>query len=312
MMTMTDENVTDKISTKKQKTPRSGKKHLALLTAGVLILAGGITFTSVSVTNANAEETARQCTVALTDGAKAAKATKASIATADEALEAVKSITLPNEAGTSTDYAARPAVEAIAAVEAVPAVEASEGVEAVPAVEAVEAVPARASGTDLITAVSDDSAALVKIKIPTECAERDEAAAITALVATSKTATTALDMSSEAVLADFAVFQTDEAARIAAEIEAARVAAEAEAQRLAAEEAARQAAAAEAARKAAPRSGGGGYTKPPSSGGGGGSYTPPAPKPAPAPPSGGGQVGPGSGGGTGCWTVDANGAQRRC
>jgi hypothetical protein len=276
MMTMTDEAATQEIGIEKTKAPRFGKKQVALLTVGVLILAGGITVTSVSVANANAEETARQCTLALKDGATATKAAKASITAADEALDAVQSVTLPGEAGTSTDYAARPAVEAV---------------------EAVAAVPGRASGAELIVDVTEGSAALATITIPTTCVERDEAETIAALVAGSKTAATVLDTSAETLLADFAVFQTDEGARIAAEIEAARVAAEKEAARVAAEEAARKAAEVEAARKAAarngrggggggesaPKSGGGGYKSSPKSGGGGGGSTP---------PSGGGGVGP--------------------
>jgi len=84
-----------------------------------------------------------------------------------------------------------------------------------------------------------------------------------------------LDAGVAMLLADFAAFQTDETARIAAEIEAARVAAEIEAARVAAAaEAARVAAAAEAARQAparpaAPRGSGGGAATPPRTGGGG-------------------------------------------
>jgi uncharacterized membrane protein YgcG len=309
MMTMSDEISTPTTSTKSKKPSR---RLVAIITASVLVLAGGITLTSVAAANAAAEETARQCTVALKVGASAAKASATAVTSADAALEAVKSIALPTNGWTSTDYAARPGVEAVAPVDAVPAVEASEGVEATAAVAAVDAVPARASGAEQITTVTDERAALAKIKIGTKCAERDEAAAISELTAKAKTATAALDTSAQVLVEDFAAFQTEETARIAAEIEAARIAAEIEAARVAAEaEAARVAAeaAAAAARAAAQRPAtqkpsGGGKT-----GGGGGSSSGGAPAPRPPSGGGGGQVGPGGGNGGVCWTVDGNGSQ---
>jgi hypothetical protein len=309
-MTMTDES-----SIETTKSRRSGKKLAVLLTAGVLILSAGVTFTSVSVANANTAETERLCAEVLVKGDGATKAAKASIGAADAALETVASTTLPvfegeETAWTSTAYADRPGVDA---VEEVLAVEASEGVEAV---AGVEAEPARASGAEHISAVTDDRAALARIKIPAECVERDEAAAISALASGSTKAVKTLDESTEGVLADFAVFRTDEAARMAAEIEAARIAAELEAARVAAEAAARaaeEAARAEAVRKAAaqkpaPRSGGsGGYTKPPSSGGGG--YVPPK---TPSRPPGGGAVIPPGGSGDACWESNGTGGLKPC
>lgn len=231
--------MTDEVNTKKM--PR--KKLFAML-AAVVLIAGGITLTSVSVANANAEETARLCTAA-TKGS-ATKEAKASIAMADAALEAVTALELPNSAGTSTSYAARPGIQAS---KAITGTEASDGIEAV---AGVDAVAARSSGAELTTAVTKIRAALVKIKIPTECSERDQAATITAKATDTTKATKALDTNVETLLADFTAFQSDEAARIATEIEAARVAAEIEAMRVAAEaEAARVAAAAESARLAA-------------------------------------------------------------
>ena len=129
--------MTDEISTTGTKAPMSRKKLFAML-ATMVIIAGGITLTSVSVANATAEETTRLCTVALKDSAGAATSATASIMKAAAALEAVKVLELPAGAGTSTDYAARSGLDAI---EAVTAVEASEGVEAV---AGVDAVPARA------------------------------------------------------------------------------------------------------------------------------------------------------------------------
>jgi uncharacterized membrane protein YgcG len=316
MMTMTDQ-----LSTPAKKGSLSRKKLFAML-AAVVIIVSGITLTSVGVANANAEETARQCTVATKNSADATKAAKASLAAVDTALEAVTVLELPEGAGTSTDYAARPGVEA---VKVVPAVEASDGVEAVAGVDAIEA---RADGAGHIAEATTARAALVKIKFDTKCSDRDHAAALTATVATAKAATKKLETSVTALGSDFAAFQTDEAARIAAEIEAARVAAEIEAARVAAEaEAARVAAeAAEAARVAANAqaakksysnnsdtgssySGGG-------SSSGGGSYSAPAPAPAPEPPRPSGPPNGGSLGldtsGPGCLTSNGMGGTKPC
>jgi hypothetical protein len=289
---------TDQISAQNKDTTRRSrkpsKKLVAILLTGALVLAGGITFTAMSVAKAVAEETARQCAVALKDGARAAKASTASLAKADVALEAVKSVTLPgDEAWTSTEYAVRAGAEAIEAVEAAPAAEASQGVEAVAAVDAVEAVAARASGAEHVTSVTDAREALARIKLPTDCVERDEAASMTVLTGGAKTATKALDTSAAALLDDFAAFQVDEAVRIAAEIEAARIAAEIEAARVAAEAAAAADRAAAAQRPVVRSRSGGTYT-PPRSGSG----------PAPRPPGGGGGVG---GGGAGGYCLVGNG-----
>jgi hypothetical protein len=207
------------------------------------VLAGGITLTAVSVANATAEEPARQCAVALKDIVRAAKASTASLAKVDETLEQITSVILPGEeAWTSTEYSARAGVDA------------------------VEAVEARASGAEHVASVTDARKALAKIKLPTDWVEREEAVAITALTAEAKTATVTLEASLTALLADFAAFQGEETARIAAEIEAARIAAEIEAARIAAEAAA--AAEAERQRAAASKGGtGGGSGGPPGRGG---------------------------------------------
>ena len=218
------------------------KKLLAMIGAGLLVIAGSVTVISVGV--ANAEETTRLCAVGLDEGARATTSAKAASKSAETALETVKSTALPGGAGTSANYADRPGVTAIPAVTAV---EASVGVEAV---AGVGAVAARASGTDAISDVTSALASLVKVKILTECDDRDQAATISGQVSAAKTATKTLDADVEALTGDFTVFQSDETARIAAEIEAARVAAEVEAARVAAEtEAARVAA--NAARAAA-------------------------------------------------------------
>ena len=305
---------------------RPSKKHVAIGLAALLVVAGGITITSVTAANA-AEETARQCELAVTGSKTAAKTATTSVEQADAALEAVKSIALPGDEGwTSTDYAARAGAEA---VDAVPAVEASEGVEAVAAVDAVDARP---SGADLISTVTDGRTGLAKVKAVSTCEERDQATEIQAATKKVTADAKALDANVTVLTDEFAVFQGEERTRIAAEVEAARIAAEAEAARLAAEaEAARVAAEAEAARVTAnqrasstPRSpGGSSYT-----GGGGAPATrlapaPSAPAPAPAPyrgssgtpGGGGGYVGPpggqGNSGGV-CWTSNGTGGLKPC
>jgi hypothetical protein len=216
------------------------------------VLAGGITLTAVSVANATAEEPARQCAFALKDSVRSAKASTASLAKVDEALEQITSVILPGEeAWTSTEYSARAGVDAVEAVEAVPA---------------VEAVAARPSGAEHVASVTDAREALAKIKLPTDCVEREEAAAITALTAEAKTATVTLEASLTALLADFAAFQVEETARIAAEIEAPRIAAAIEVARIASGAAA--AAEAERQRVTASKGGtGGGSGGPPGRGG---------------------------------------------
>jgi uncharacterized membrane protein YgcG len=302
MMTMTDE-----ITTPATKTKMPRKKLFAMLATMVLI-AGGITLTSVRVANANAEETARQCTVALKEGASATTLAAASLAATDSALVAVTSTTLPTDGGPSTAYADRPGAP-------VAAVAATDGV---PAVAEIAAVPARLSGADLVGAATTARAALAEIVIPTTCTERDQANHIGTLATTSTVATGTLDTGVTAMTADFAVFQTEEAARIAAEIEAARIAAEIEAARVAAEaEAARVAAEAEAARVAAENaaynarsnSSSGGSSSGGSSSGGsssGGSSSSGG-----GHPSGGGQVGAGTKGG-GCLTSNGMGGTKPC
>ena len=239
--TPTNETSTDKISVQSKTSTKPSKRLVVMLAAGLLVVAGGITLTSVGVASAAADETARQCAVALKDSAAVTTSRTASLAKANAALEAVKSVALPANAGTSTVNAARP------------------GVAAVKAVPAVEAVAGRASGAELIASVSTARRAPVKIAIPTKCTERDSATKILALTAKSTALTRTLDTSVTVLVADFAVFQVDETARIAAEIEASRVAADAEAARVAAEAAAAEAARVAAAQHAAasrPSSGG--------------------------------------------------------
>ncbi len=279
--TPTNETSTDKISVQSKTSTRPSKRLVVMLAAGLLVVAGGITLTSVGVASAAADETARQCAVALKDSAAVTTSRTVSLAKADAALEAVKSVALPAKAGTSTVYAARPGnaeVKAVPAVEAVPAVAAE---------PAVAAIAGRSSGAELIASVSTARRAPVKIAIPTKCTERDSATKILALTAKSAASTRTLDSSVTVLVADFAVFQVDETARIAAEIEAeaARVAAEA-----AAAEAARVAAAQHAA---ASRPSSGSVRSGSSSAGGswsGGSSGTPG--------GGGGQVGTGAGTGT--------------
>ncbi|AWB90097.1 hypothetical protein [Homoserinimonas hongtaonis] len=107
------------------KSPRYSRRLVAILAAGALVLAGGITAVSVGVARATAEEAARQCATALKDSAAATKSAGVSVASSDQALVAVTSIALPGDEGwESTAYAERPGVEAVDAVAAVDAVEA--------------------------------------------------------------------------------------------------------------------------------------------------------------------------------------------
>jgi uncharacterized membrane protein YgcG len=300
-MTMTDKIPTTKLSSivtsmraaRKSATSRKfNTKLIAGLAASLIVLGGGITASAVGVGSYNAE-TASICVAAVKTSASAAASAKTALAASDTVLLAVTVLELPltadgAAAGTSTDYAARPAVKSVAAVEAVLA---SDGVETV---AGVEAVPARASGADLVSDVNASRAALVQTKLSDTCTDRDQAAAVTAQVAQSTTASAALDAGVVILTSDFAVFQTDEAARIAAEIEAARVAAEAaaaEAARVAAEGAAAEAARVAANQAAGYNSGssGGGSTSGGYSGGSGSSGRP-----------GGGGVGTGTSDGTGC------------
>ncbi|WP_341956123.1 hypothetical protein [Microbacterium sp. LWH13-1.2] len=282
---------------------RSKKRTIALIAVAAVVLAGGITATSVAVAQAEAEETLRQCTVALKSGAAAAKTATESVADAENALESVAITALPDTDGwISANYADRPGAEAVDAIEAV---EASEGV---PAQEAVDAVPARSSGAEQIAAVTDASVELSNVVIPDECTDRDEAAALTKLATEATADAAALDETTTTLTEDFAVFQAEETARIAAEIEAARLAAEAEAARLAEEEA-RRLASEEAARQQNANSNGGsnggssnnnGGSRPPANSGG--------TKPGGGGPPGGGQVG-GSGG---CVVDNGMGGTRPC
>lgn len=279
--------MTDEVSTKAKKKP--SKKLVVVVATAVLVIGGGAAL-AAGVSNYTAE-TARLCAVALDGGARATKDAKASIEKADTVLEAVTSTTLPAGTGTSTSYADRPGIGAVDPVAAVPASD------TVAAVAEVTAVPARASGADQVSATTKARAALVKITMPTKCTDRDQAAAVTSKAAEAKTAARTLDTSGRAMTADFTLFQTDEAARIAAEIEAARVAAEAEAARVAAAQAAAKRATDSGSGSSS--SGGSSISGGSSSGGGtssgGGSSGTPG--------GGGGRVG--TGGGTGdCPRVD--------
>lgn len=253
---------------------RPSKRAVAIIAAAVIVLACGITVTSVSVANAAGLETARQCAVALKSGAAAAELAKPSLENADKALTTVKSIDLPGSEGwKSTSYADRPAATATATT------------------------PARPSGTILTSTVAIGRGNLANIVIRSGCETRDQAAAIAADAKKSTTASKTLDGNVSALLADFTAFQTAERTRVAAEVEAARVKVEAEE---AARQAAAAAAAAEAARQAAAArksSGSGG-----SGGSGSGSgHSTPAPL--------GGRVGSGGGG---CQTSNGVGGTTRC
>lgn len=275
---------------------------IAIIAVIVLLVAGSVTAALAIKAREDAEETARQCSVAVDTATATQAQLEESILNAEASLETVASIDLPDTEGwQSTAYAERAGTDEVVAVEA------SEGV------EAVEAVPARPSAAELIATVTDGRDALAEIELATECTEREEAAEITTHADHASDQVAALDEDVTVLLADFTTFQEEEKVRIAAEIEAARIAAE----KAAAEEAARIAAEEEDARIAAERerwnnsnygggggggnSGGGGGN---SGGGGGGGGNPPAP----ANP-GGGMIGDGSGG---CRTDNGMGGTRPC
>ena len=236
---------------------KSKKKIFAIAAAVALVLGGGIA-SAVAVSNSNAE-TERLCVVATESATQARTTAKTAQQGADAALAAVEDTTLPESAGTSTKYADRKAVEAVKAQNA-------EGDK-----PEVKAVPARKSGADFVKDVTDAKAELTKAEkaLADTCETREDVTAIDAQVTAVTDAAKKLDSASTALTEDFALFQADEAARLAAEKKAAEEAAAAEAARIAAE----QAAAEEAARQAEQESWDNSYDDDYYGGGGGGGST---------------------------------------
>lgn len=215
---------------------KKNKKAIIAIAAAIALVLGGGVATAASVGNYNAE-TQALCVAATEDAAQARKTAQTAQQGADAALEAAESTTLPKSAGTSTKYADRKSVEEVKAQKA-------EGDK-----PEVKAVPARQSGADFIKDVTDAKAELAKAELAKAektladaCETREDAAAIDAQVAAVTDAAKKLDAASTALTEDFALFQADEAARLAAEKKAAEEAAAAEAARIAAEEAAAAAA----------------------------------------------------------------------
>ena len=224
--------------------PKSKKKLITLVTAGSLVLGAGVAATAIGISNYNAE-TQALCATALKSAAAAENDAKSSREAALAALETVKSTKLPKDGGTSTDFAKRPAVEA---VKAEPAKDGK---------AEVKAVAARQSGADLIKAVAEDPLVKAKIEVAGDkCTDRDQVAKLTKSAEALEADAAELDTKVEALLADFATFQKDEAARIAAEKKAAE------------EKAAADAAAAAAAQAAADQAAADAYVEPDYSGGG--------------------------------------------
>ncbi|BDZ52320.1 hypothetical protein GCM10025867_51290 (plasmid) [Frondihabitans sucicola] len=208
---------------------KPGLRLIAILAAAAVIVGAGV---AVGANRAYGAETSRQCGAALQAGEKAAtRASKANKA-ADVTLKAITSTTLPGGKGwKSTSYAAHPAVAAVAATSA------------------------RPSGVDFIKAVGNDKLDLAALHAEKTCGDRAAAKAITATAAKTRQASSQLSLDTSALAIDFATFQKDETARVAAEVAATKKKAEAEAaaKKAAAEAAAKAAAAAEAARVAAAR-----------------------------------------------------------
>lgn len=255
------------VATGEAQPKKSRKKIIAIVAAAALVLGGGIA--AVVAKQSYDAETLAICEVATSEHAKAVKSAQAAVQAADDALEAVKSTELPDGAGTSTDYAARPGAEAVEAQKA-------EGDK-----PEVEAVPARPSAAELIedaTAARDALQKLIDEKVA-ECDTRDDAQALDAGADKLSSSAATLDEAVLALTDDFAVFQTEEAARIAAEKKAAEeaaaaaAAAEAEAARIAAEQAAQESWSGgydDYSYDSGYSGGGGGYTGGGGGGGGGG------------------------------------------
>lgn len=256
------------------KTMQSKKRTLIWAGVAVVALATAGTVTAVTIANAEAEETARQCAVATELSTVAIDNANVVADASRDALGAVQTVDLPETEGwTSSPYADRVGAEANAAT------------------DTTSEVPARASAAELIASVADGLAEMEKLWSPITCTDREQAADITEAAEAFDAASAKLNEEVATLTADFAAFQEDEKVRIAAELEAARIAAQQEAARLAAEEAERQRAAEEAARqqstqRSTTNSGTNGGSSGNSNGSNGGS------KPSGPPP--GGQVGNGA------------------
>ncbi|MBC9944452.1 hypothetical protein ICL81_08010 [Leucobacter sp. cx-328] len=240
---------------------KNKKAIIAIAAAAALVLGGGVA-SAVAVNNYNTE-TQALCVAATDKVAEARTTAKTAQQGADAALAAVEDTTLPESAGTSTKYADRKAVEEVKAQKA-------EGDK-----PEVKAVPARQSGADFVGDVTDAKEELTKAEkaLADTCETRDNAAASDTQVKAVTDAAKKLDAASTALTEDFALFQADEAARLAAEKKAAEEAAAAEAARIAAEQAAAEEAARQAEQESWDNSYGGGYDDGyynPGNGGGGG------------------------------------------
>lgn len=253
---MSEKNI-NAVDTQKSAGAKKNKKAIIAIAAAIALVLGGGVASAVAVSNYNTE-TQALCVAATEGAAQARKTAQTAQQGADAALAASEGTTLPESAVTSTKYADRKAVEE------------------------VQAVPARQSGADFVKDVTDAKAELAKAEkaLADTCETREDAEQVTAQAKAVADAVKTLDAASTALTEDFARFQADEAARLAAEKKAAEEAAAAEAARIAAE----QAAAEEAAREAEQSSWDNSYDEDYYGGGGGN--------------SGGGGVGGGGGGGT--------------
>lgn len=216
---------------------KSRKKIIAIVAAAALMVGGAVA--AVIAKQSYDAETLAICETAASGHAKAVKSAQAAVQAADEALEAVKSTALPDGAGTSADYASRTG--------------------------AAELIESAAGPRDALKELAAEQVA--------DCETRDDATGIDSSTEKMTDGSTSLDEAVLALADDFAVFQAEEAERIAAEKKAAEeaaAAAAAEAERLAAE----QAAADQAAQDSWSGGYDGGYSDPGYSGGGGGGSNP--------------------------------------
>lgn len=186
---------------------RSRKKLIAAITAAVVLAGAAATAAGVSAYSA---ETNRLCEVALADVAESRKAANGAATLADEALAAAEVTSLP-DGGTTATYVER------------------KGAEAVPASDGKDAVEARPSGEELVGEVRTSKVKLVKAarSLPEVCDSRGDADAAQSAAAEAADAADAVTVSVNALEEDFALFQKDEVARLAAEKAAADAAAEA-------------------------------------------------------------------------------------
>ena len=226
---------------------KSRKKLLAILIAGVLVIAGGVTATVLTIQaneRAYAEETLELCLDAIAGTNGLDDDIRRARLMAEHYLPMLDSDTINSDQGLFMEqlYIDRPATED------------------------------RPSGQEFADQAKADGDALKQFEIPTSCITREDVVMINDIVEEVQAALEASRESTQALEDDYMLHREEQRA-----IAEAKKAAEEEAERIAAEEAAAAAAAAEAANSWQPsydygsNSGGGGGSSNSGGGGGGGS-----------------------------------------